>query len=248
MVFLPAEFFYFLAELLNIPLQGEDFLAVLFFLSLSLFSYLRDFSALALTVLFFGKFVVGGNKTSICVSQIVILFTFLPVKAGLYQQAFIGICHMNEHNQNPNLIHKLWNMDSIGADGIIHDVFGVVQGNGCFDGTEPFFISQRVDCKIHFGATLHKAAKQVTYTLPVWLILLNSIRSGKFKIREPEFARAGLKQPLIFDSFQCSLQLFPLCCSIRRLRDSLQEFTPVLVLLPYFLTLSSAPAPFLADK
>lgn len=112
---------------------------------------------------------------------------------------------MNEHDQNPNLIHKLWNMDSIGADGIIHDVFRIVQGNGCLDGAEPFLIGQRVDCKIHFGTALHKAAKQVTHTLPVWLTLLNSIRSGEFKIREPEFARAGLKQPLIFDSFQCSL-------------------------------------------
>ena len=115
---------------------------------------------------------------------------------------------MNEHDQNPNLIHKLWDMDGIRADGIIHDVFGIVQGNGCLDGAEPFLIGQRVDCKIHFGTTLHKAANQVTYTLPVWLILLNTIRSDKLKIREPEFARAGLEQPLIFDSFQRPLQLF----------------------------------------
>lgn len=31
MVFFPAEFFDLLAELLNIPLQGKNFLAVLFF-------------------------------------------------------------------------------------------------------------------------------------------------------------------------------------------------------------------------
>ena len=123
-----------------------------------------------------------------------------------------------------------------------------MQDNGCLDGAEPFLIGQRVDCKIHFGTTLHKAANQVTYTLPVWLILLNTIRSDKLKIREPEFARAGLEQPLIFDSFQRPLQLFPLRCSIRRLSDSLQEFAPALVLLPYILTLSSAPVLFFADK
>ena len=155
---------------------------------------------------------------------------------------------MNEHDQNPNLIHELWDMDGIGVDGIIHDVFRIVQGNGCLDSAEPFLIGQRVDCKIHFGTTLHKAANQVSYTLPVWLILLNAIRSDKFKIREPEFACAGLEQPLVLDSFQCPLQLFPLRCRIRRLGDGLQEFAPMLVLLPYFLILASTPVLFLTDK